>query len=117
MDTATGRERLTDMRAELQDSIRVLRDEHAEESSELTGVDQHPADTADLVSEADRENAGIEELERQLAEVEAALGRLDDGTWGVCQVDGEAIHDERLEVRPEARYCVRHQEEAEARST
>ena len=29
VDTATGRERLTDMRAELQDSIRVLRDEHA----------------------------------------------------------------------------------------
>ena len=42
----------------------------------------------------------------QLALVDAALARLDDGTYGTCQVCGKAIAPERLEVIPWAATCV-----------
>ena len=41
-----------------------------------------------------------------LAEIDAALERLADGTYGVCLVCGRPIPAERLEVRPTATTCV-----------
>jgi RNA polymerase-binding transcription factor DksA len=45
----------------------------------------------------------LEQLERDLAEIEAALQRLDDGTYGIDEVTGEPISRERLEALPTAR--------------
>lgn len=42
----------------------------------------------------------------ELAEVDAALARLRDGSYGVCEGCGAAIPDGRLQVRPMARRCV-----------
>lgn len=50
-----------------------------------------------------------------LAEVRAALRRLDQGTYGTCGVDGEPIDPKRLESVPWTPYCVKHQLELEAR--
>ena len=47
------------------------------------------------------------QIVQQLAAVEAALGRLDDGTYGVCEVCGEPIAEERLEALPATTRCVR----------
>lgn len=47
----------------------------------------------------------LEEVE--LAEVDAALGRILDGTYGVCQVTGEAIPAARLRAVPWTRYTQR----------
>ena len=41
-----------------------------------------------------------------LAQVRTALARIDDGTYGTCEVCGRPIGDERLEVRPWAVRCV-----------
>ena len=49
-----------------------------------------------------------DDVERQIAGIDAALARIDDGTWGVCEVCGKAIDDERLEARPEATTCRDH---------
>jgi RNA polymerase-binding protein DksA len=50
---------------------------------------------------------GLMDSERRLlAEIEEALGRIEDGTYGVCQGDNEPIVHERLEAIPWARYCV-----------
>lgn len=43
---------------------------------------------------------------QQVAAIDAALERLDAGTYGVCQVCGRAIPDERLEAIPWAATCV-----------
>jgi DnaK suppressor protein len=43
-----------------------------------------------------------------LAEVERALAKLDDGTYGQCEVCGDSIGDARLEARPWATRCLRH---------
>lgn len=42
-----------------------------------------------------------------LTEIDDALGRIDAGTYGVCESCGAAVPVERLEVIPETRYCVR----------
>ena len=47
-------------------------------------------------------------LQGLLDEVRHALGRLDKGTYGTCEVCGTAIPEGRLEARPWASTCVRH---------
>lgn len=49
-----------------------------------------------------------EHLLAMLAEVRRARGRLADGTYGRCEVCGERLPEERLEVRPWAVRCVEH---------
>ena len=49
----------------------------------------------------------------ELAAVEAALGRLDAGRYGLCEVCGGEIAEARLEAMPAARYCVADQARAE----
>ena len=46
-------------------------------------------------------------LDAKLADVERALDKLDEGTYGTCDVCGEPIGDERLEAIPWAARCVR----------
>jgi DnaK suppressor protein len=48
-----------------------------------------------------------------LKEIEAALERIDDGSFGKCSVDGGAIEEKRLEAVPWTRYCVKHQQQFE----
>src|SRR5918912_4265283 len=43
---------------------------------------------------------------QQLEETEAALGRVDDGSYGLCCSCGEPVLPERLEIMREARYCL-----------
>jgi RNA polymerase-binding transcription factor DksA len=48
----------------------------------------------------------VDEIERLLGDVEAALGRLDDGTYGRCAECGAAIDDERLAASPVTTRCA-----------
>ena len=54
----------------------------------------------------EREQAGV--LRRELDDVEHALGRLDAGTYGICEVCGGAIDDDVLAGAPQARVCATH---------
>jgi len=57
----------------------------------------------------------LDERSRHLVEeIQAALGRIDDCTYGDCEVCGEPINPARLEALPIARRCVCCQEEEEA---
>lgn len=57
----------------------------------------------------------LQTVEAQLAEIDAALSRVDAGTYGVCEVCGRPIGDGRLEAMPAARYCLDDQARAEGR--
>jgi len=50
---------------------------------------------------------------QQLHHVEAALARMAEGAYGVCESCGEDIPFQRLKVMPTARYCVKCQAERE----
>lgn len=114
METETARSRLQELLQEIDEATRELESEHAHDSSELSTYDQHPADTASEVSEADREDMSLEALAEERHQVVAALERVEAGTFGQCVVDGGPIEEGRLEARPEAARCLRHQQEMEA---
>lgn len=91
-----------------------LHDEPEEDSfSELSHVDNHPADTGSETFEREKDFSILERVEAELADVERALQRLDEGTYGTCQACGDRIPDERLEAVPAARFCVAHQAASE----
>ena len=48
-----------------------------------------------------------------LDKIEKALGRIDDGTFGICEECGEEISVKRLEARPETTLCIRCKEDQE----
>lgn len=47
-------------------------------------------------------------LERQLAKVDLALKKIDEGKYGLCEISGEPIEADRLEANPAARTCMEH---------
>ena len=56
----------------------------------------------------DRVAAELSEVEADLAGVEDALRRLDDGTYGRCEACGRPIDDATLTARPTTRTCAEH---------
>ena len=91
-----------------------LRDESEEDSTgELSSLDQHQADLGSETFEREKDLSILEQVEAELADVEHALRRLDDGTYGICEACGRPIEDARLEALPAARFCVEDQAAAE----
>jgi DnaK suppressor protein len=67
---------------------------------ELSNLDQHPADLGTEVFEAERDEGIAERLREELAAVERAERRLEEGTYGISVESGQPIPDARLEVIP-----------------
>ena len=114
MDLQEARQSLEQMLREIDSSSAILENEGAGTGTEISHVDQHPGDTASELQDADNQNALLENSADQRAQVEAALQRIEDGTYGTCVDCGQPIAPARLEVRPEAARCVADQEKAEA---
>lgn len=70
--------------------------------------DQH-RDQRTEIFERERDISILHSLENEMDEVQAALDRLEEGTYGRCEICGRAIGDERLEASPATRYCVEHE--------
>lgn len=61
--------------------------------------------------ESEEESAGeTGVLKARKLEVAAALKRIEDGTYGMCEECGEKIEDDRLDANPAARTCKLHME-------
>jgi RNA polymerase-binding protein DksA len=76
------------------------------------GTDNHLGDTATAMYDRELDN-GLEEGAREtLAEIEAALQRIEDGTYGICEVCGKPISAERLSAIPWTRLCIDDQRRA-----
>ena len=57
-------------------------------------------------SDLERQSASLQRTREQLAEVEHTLGKLEKGTYGLCDSCGKPIPSDRLEVVPQANLCV-----------
>ena len=69
-------------------------------------MDDHLADQATETHDREVE-VGLEENgDEVVLEIDAALKRIDDGTYGVCTACGKPIGEERLEARPWATLCI-----------
>jgi RNA polymerase-binding transcription factor DksA len=119
MDTDQARTRLEEERTRLEGLEQGFRDDgltnESEEESlqELSSLDQHQADIGTETFEREKGLSILEQVEAELADVEHALRRLDEGTYGTCEACGNPIGEERLEAMPATRFCVNDQAEAE----
>jgi len=112
IDTASFRSRLEEERARLAGAAEFLDRENPgtleDELGELAdgSGDNHLGDLA--TATFDRElDEGLEEgVQATIAEIDAALGRLDEGTYGTCEVCGRPIGAARLGALPWARLCI-----------
>lgn len=70
-----------------------------------TGLEADPNDRADQMEGYEENTAILKDLEIRYNDVCAALERIEKGTYGVCEVNGEEIEETRLQADPAARTC------------
>ena len=111
MDRRIAKERLRKERDELSSALAAVSERLAisqsESGGELSLSDQHPADAATETMQRELDLTHQRRFEAKIARVDAALARVDAGTYGTCTVCGNKIPDERLEIVPETPYCVK----------
>lgn len=101
---------LTAARAQLD----AERTELARQLQELNGdgasldADEGFADSAQVAAEHVENRTLAAQLQDQLDDVEAALGRIDEGTYGTCEVCEQPVAAARLEAMPSTRFCIDH---------
>lgn len=112
------RDLLLEKRKELTGDVEALRREGREESRDssarLSDVPTHPADEGTDTFEQRISRELLEDERDRLWEVDEALKRIDDGTYGVCAECGEPIEERRLHAKPWARLCLKHAEQGGA---
>jgi DnaK suppressor protein len=97
-----------DLRSLLEQERDSLRAQLSELGYGVIGVDYDSnfADSSQVTAERGEAEALATKLQQTLAEVEHALGKVDDATYGSCETCGKAIGAPRLEAKPAARYCI-----------
>jgi len=119
LDTDRFRDVLLQERQRVQAAIDNLHDENPGTISDETGddavYDNHLADTATVTYDRELDYTLEENSEHVLAEIDAALKRIEDGTYGKCTNCGKQIPEERLEARPWATLCIDCQRQREGR--
>jgi DnaK suppressor protein len=106
MDAEKARRVLTEERDRLTELSSWNREHAPSPSVQQEGsLGQHPGDYGSEVEETMERQGMAAQNEQQVAEIDAALARIDDGTWGHCRVCGKEIDEERLEARPQADTC------------
>jgi DnaK suppressor protein len=99
------------VRASLEEEQRVLRGQLGEMQSNTDkslSFDENFADSGQVAAEQGEVRVVATSLQEQLDDVEHALQRLDQGTYGTCETCGKPIADARLEAMPATRFCIEH---------
>lgn len=102
---------LSTLRVQLEDERARLT---AQISSLEVGRDESPsyndnfADSGQVAAEQGENLALLNQFNEQLEEIDAALAKMDAGTYGLCEACGKAIGDARLEAMPATRFCIDH---------
>jgi len=94
--------------------LNILRDlgvklEHMEDAVLRGDADTNPDEVDEFGADTYRQEYQLELLEKEgeiLADVQAALKRIEEGTFGICESCEKPIPERRLAVRPFARFCV-----------
>lgn len=105
-------DRLVSITEELK-TIAVLNEETDDWVAVPEGADVGEADSnteADVVEDWNERRGTLSALETEYQNIKRALKKLAEGTFGICEVDGSKIEEDRLKVNPTARTCVAHME-------
>ena len=119
IDTDRFREALLEERRRVEAALQNLHEESSgtlyEDAGEETAYDNHLADTATETYDRELDYTLEENSEHVLAEIDAALTRIENGTYGKCSNCGKQIPEERLEALPWATLCIDCQRDQERR--
>ncbi len=120
IDTERFRTELLEERGRVERAIENLREDHPgridDKVAEMAGPsDNHMAETATATLDRQIDYTLEEHSGQVLAEIDAALKRIDAGTYGLCANCGREIRVERLEAYPWASLCIDCKREAERR--
>ncbi len=99
----------TTLQAERERLVHQLKELGADDSGELTGdidYDDAFADAAAATSERTETLGLVENLAAGVKEIDVALERIEEGTYGLCADCGAEINPERLAFRPNSVRCV-----------
>jgi RNA polymerase-binding transcription factor DksA len=102
-DGDPARAQLADVRDQLTGQLAEL-----DEGEDELAFDENFADSGQVAAEQGENRLLANQLREQLGDVERALAKLDDGTYGTCEVCGGRIGEARLEVMPATRFCIDH---------
>jgi len=105
LNVTAARQRLEEVRDELDRSVAVLNGAHQLHPL-VSDYPQDPADAGTNLAESDRAEAILAAAKARRALVLDALRRLDEGNYGLCVDCGRPVPDGRLEAKPEAARCV-----------
>ncbi len=111
MNTEVYRQKL------LKEREMLVREMSRVETEAKEAPDMHSGDTADRSVAGEEREDELTTASRDTAllrQVDAALQRIADGTYGRCVADGGPIEEKRLEAMPWAQYCIRHQSQKES---
>jgi RNA polymerase-binding protein DksA len=109
IDTNRFRDALLTERKRVVAALENLKNENPGSVEDETGEeasDQHLADTATAMHDRELDYGLTENEEDVLRDIDAALGRIDDGTYGTCANCGKPIGEERLEALPWTDLCI-----------
>jgi RNA polymerase-binding protein DksA len=110
IDTERFREALLDERKRVEHALATLRDQHPgtldEEVEETAASDNHMAETATATLGREIDYTLGENSGQVLADIDSALQRIDDGSYGTCVNCGREIPVQRLEAHPTASLCI-----------
>jgi RNA polymerase-binding transcription factor DksA len=96
------RERTVRRLAELTGDFREI----VEASRDTNADDEHDAEGTTIAFERSHVATLVRQVRTRLSETDAALARVEAGTYGICERCGQPIPEGRLEARPVARTCV-----------
>ena len=105
---------LLKMKAQISGDIRSMANENEGDQADKGDVSGHAMHMADVATDMyDREfNLSLASNDREvLQKIDAALGRIEKGTFGLCIKSGKKIPESRLKALPYAEYCLEVQEE------
>jgi RNA polymerase-binding protein DksA len=109
IDTEHFRTRLQEERKRVKEAIDYLHEENpgnVQDETQDSTADNHPADVATVTFDRELDYSLEENEERLLEAIDAALARIDDGTYGICSTCGQPIGEERLEALPWTTQCI-----------
>jgi RNA polymerase-binding protein DksA len=111
IDTEEFREALLDERRRVEHALATLRDEHQgsldDEVEEIAATsDNHLAETATATLGREIDYTLGDNAEQVISSIDAALRRIEDGTYGSCTSCGNEIPGARLEANPWASLCI-----------
>ena len=76
-------------------------------SRDTNADDEHDPEGATIAFERSQVSALARDAQQRLVEIDAAMERLEAGSYGTCEGCGRPVGDGRLRARPVARTCIR----------